>query len=107
MKGEDLGVARELVCASLEALADAAAPCVFVDILERLKPRIDGDIAQAQELQQEVVMRVSCMDKAEQLLQECNKFSEVLYIVTYYSTCTLALTFENLCRPWPPGGGGL
>jgi hypothetical protein len=107
MKGEDLGVARELVCASLEALADAAAPCVFVDISERLKPRIDSDIAQAQELQQEVVVRVSCMDKAEQLLQECNKFSKVLYIVTLYSKYTWALTFENLCRPRPPGGGGL
>jgi len=71
MKDEDLGVARELVCASLEALADAAAPCDFADIGERLKPRIDGDVAQAQETQQEILVRASCAERAEQLLQDC------------------------------------
>lgn len=66
---ENLSMARELVCSSLEVLQDAAQPCVFGDVMIKLEPRIQSLLVQAQAMLQEVVVRVDCVDKAEKLVQ--------------------------------------
>jgi hypothetical protein len=69
LKVENLSMARELVCSSLEVLQDAAQPCVFGDIMMKLEPRIQSLLVQAQAFLQEVVVRSDCVGKAEKLVQ--------------------------------------
>jgi len=71
LRCEDLSLARELVCSSLERLKEAAAPCGFDDIFRDLERRIEEDVEQAQALLQEVVVRSDCLASAQQHVQDC------------------------------------
>ena len=65
---EDLVMARELVCLSLEALKSAAAHCTFAELRASLADRIEADFAQAHALLHEILIRVECDGKAQTLV---------------------------------------